>query len=108
MEYRNQFGMIINMMINSTYYVYIISNARRTTFYIGVTNDLTRRMYEHKNGLIEGFSKKYNLKELVYYEECSDIGAAIAREKQLKNWHRDWKINLIKTMNPQMKELPLV
>lgn len=78
------------------YYVYIVSNYRRTTFYIGITNNLTRRMYEHRNGLIDGFTKKYNLKYLLYFEDTNNVNAAIAREKQLKNWHRDWKINLIK------------
>lgn len=62
-------------------------------------------MYEHKNGLVEGFSKKYKLKDLVYYEETSEISSAIAREKQLKNWHRDWKLNLIRKSNPLLKNL---
>lgn len=87
------------------YYVYIISNRYRTTFYVGITNDLERRMLEHRQGLVEGFSKRYWLKELVYYEETDDIEAAIAREKQLKCWHRDWKINLIRSMNPTMEDL---
>jgi len=87
------------------YYVYIVSNYKRTTFYIGVTNNLIRRMYEHRNRLIEGFTKKYNLKYLVYFEETNDINEAIAREKQLKNWHRDWKINLIRQMNPDLRSL---
>lgn len=88
-----------------SYYVYILSNFNRTTLYVGVTNNLSRRMYEHRDGLIDGFTKKYKLKYLIYFEETSDVNAAIAREKQLKNWHRNWKINLIKQMNPDLKDL---
>ncbi|HWP82385.1 MAG TPA: GIY-YIG nuclease family protein [Bacteroidota bacterium] len=88
-----------------TGYVYIMSNFKRTTFYIGVTSDLARRVYEHREGLIDGFTKRYRLKYLVYYEEAGTITDAIAREKQLKNWHREWKLNLIKAMNPEMKDL---
>ncbi len=76
------------------YFVYILSNNSKT-LYVGVTNDLERRLYEHKNKLIKGFTKKYNLNKLVYYEVSNDINSAIAREKQLKKWHREWKINLI-------------
>jgi len=88
-----------------TYYVYIVTNFNNTTFYIGVTNDLERRIYEHKEETKESFTKLYHLGKLVYFEECSDIEAAIAREKQLKNWHRQWKINLIKSINPQLQDL---
>lgn len=88
-----------------TYFVYILTNWKNTIFYIGVTNALPRRMYEHKYKLVEGFSSKYKLKKLVYFEECNRIEDAIAREKQLKNWHRDWKINLIKDVNPTFKDL---
>ena len=73
--------------------------------YIGVTNDLVRRTYEHKNKMIDGFTKKYNLTKLVYYEATTDVRSAIEREKQLKNWHRDWKMNLIKDFNPDWKDL---
>ena len=83
------------------------TNYANTTLYIGITNNLERRIYEHKNGLIEGFSKRYNLKKLVYFEECSEILVAIAREKQLKNWHREWKVNLIRKRNPGFKDLSL-
>jgi len=86
------------------YYVYIITNNRKT-LYIGVTNDLERRMYEHKHKLIEGFSKKYNLTKLVYYEIYNNINDAIKREKQLKNWQREWKIKLIENMNPEWRDL---
>ncbi len=81
-----------------------MSNARRTTFYIGVTNDLERRVLEHKNDLSD-FTSKYKLYDLVYYEVISDIKTAIAREKQLKRWHREWKLNLIKSMNPEFLNL---
>ena len=88
-----------------SYYVYILTNFNDTTFYIGVTNNLTKRIYEHKNKLMKGFSDKYNLKKLVYFEETNDINSAIRREKQLKNWHREWKINLIKSKNPNFEDL---
>ncbi len=86
------------------YYVYIITNNSKT-LYIGITNDLKRRIFEHKNGLIPGFSKKYKLKKLVYFEESTDVNAAIAREKQLKGWLRNKKIELIKIMNPNWTDL---
>jgi putative endonuclease len=70
-----------------------------------VTSDLIRRIYQHKQKLIEGFSKRYNLNKLLYYEVFDSVSEAIKREKQLKNWHRDWKLNLIKTMNPEFKDL---
>lgn len=87
------------------YYVYILTNFKNTTLYIGVTNDLVRRVYEHKQKKIKGFSARYNLKKLVYYEETSSVYEAIRREKQLKNWHRQWKINLINESNPEWKDL---
>ena len=87
------------------YYVYIITNAHDTALYIGMTNDIMRRMHEHKTGKIRGFSKRYNLKKLVYLEEFSEVWEAIAREKQLKNWHRAWKLNLIKQENPALEDL---
>ena len=77
------------------------------TLYIGVTNDLRRRIYEHKNKLIDGFTKKYDITKLVYYESCSSIDVAIRRERQLKNWHRQWKINLIESINQDWKDLSL-
>ncbi|HCM37783.1 MAG: Endonuclease, partial [Candidatus Gottesmanbacteria bacterium GW2011_GWA1_42_26] len=73
--------------------------------YIGVTNNLIRRVYEHKENLIEGFTKKYRIKSLVYYEEFSDIKDALTREKQLKHWNREWKLNLIKEFNPTLTDL---
>ncbi|MEK7160915.1 MAG: GIY-YIG nuclease family protein [Patescibacteria group bacterium] len=92
-------------MYNKQFYVYIITNKNNTTFYIGVSDNLMRRISEHKNGLLEGFSKKYQLHKLVYFEEFGYIFNAIRREKQLKNWHRDWKINLIKRENPNFRDL---
>jgi putative endonuclease len=92
-------------MEEKQYYVYILTNKSNKVLYVGVTNDLTRRIYEHRNKLVEGFTKKYNLNKLIYYEATSDIHSALEREKQLKNWHRDWKINLIKSFNPMWNDL---
>lgn len=86
-------------------FIYIRSNKNLTTFYIGVTNDLERRVKEHKDGDGSEVTSKYNLTYLVYYETISDIKKAIKREKQLKNWHREWKIDLIKELNPKMLDL---
>ena len=87
------------------YYVYILTNKYNTVLYVGVTNNLIRRIFEHRNKLVEGFTKKYNLVKLVYYEATDSIESAIKREKQLKNWHRDWKINLITQFNPDWEDL---
>ncbi|HEY9165497.1 MAG TPA: GIY-YIG nuclease family protein [Candidatus Kryptonia bacterium] len=86
-------------------YVYIMSNFNRTTFYIGVTSNLVHRVMEHREGKVRGFTQRYRLKYLVYFEVAGSMIDAISREKQLKNWHREWKINLIKSMNPEMKDL---
>ena len=86
------------------YYVYFMTNNSRV-LYIGVTDDLNRRLYEHANKLIDGFTKKYNLTKLVYFETFNQIEDAIRREKQLKNWHRQWKINLIESVNKEWKDL---
>jgi len=86
-------------------FVYIMSNKNRTTFYIGVTNAIKRRVLEHKTGNGSAFTKKYNLVDLVYFEKIEGLEECIQREKQLKNWHRDWKINLIKENNPEMVDL---
>ena len=88
-----------------SYYVYILTNKRNGTLYIGVTNDLIRRVYEHKTNAIEGFSKKYSTHTLIYYEELSDINAALGREKQLKKWKRLWKLKLIESLNPNWDDL---
>jgi len=86
-------------------YVYIMTNKYRTTFYIGVTSDLTGRVWQHINNEGSQFVKRYRLYNLVFYEYYERITDAIDREKQLKNWHHDWKVNLIKSMNPEMKDL---
>ena len=91
--------------MNKNYFVYILTNKSNTTFYIGVTNNLQRRVSEHKNKIIKGFSSIYNTNKLVYFEETNSIESAIAREKQLKRWHREWKINLIKENNPTFQDL---
>jgi len=87
------------------YYVYILASKRNGTLYIGVTNDLAKRIPEHKNKLIDGFTKKYDIDRLVYFEETNDINSAITREKQLKKWNRSWKIQLIKKQNPIWNDL---
>ena len=86
-------------------YVYIMTNSYRTTFYIGVTSDLSKRVIEHHEGVGSKFTSTYNLKDLVYFEEFTDIDQAISREKQLKNWHKEWKLNLIKIINPKLETL---
>ena len=86
-------------------FVYILTNKYRTTFYIGVTANLIERARMHREGVGSKFTEKYNLKDLVYFEEFSEINQAIAREKQLKNWYHDWKINLIKEQNPNLETL---
>ncbi len=86
------------------YFVYILTNKSRT-FYVGMTNNLERRMSEHKQKLVEGFTKKYNITLLVYYETYLDVNAAIAREKQVKDWRREKKIALIESTNPEWKDL---
>lgn len=86
-------------------YVYIMSNHKRTTFYIGVTNNLERRVAEHKAEVGSVFTSKYKLDDLLYYERIYGIEQAIEREKQLKNWKRKWKIDLIKSINPHMLDL---
>ncbi len=91
----------------NNYYVYILASKRNGTLYTGVTNDLSRRIYEHKNGLIDSFTKKYNVKTLVYYESTNDITSAIAREKCIKKWNREWKIKLIESENPEWEKLDL-
>ena len=86
------------------YYVYIMTNATRT-LYVGVTNDLERRVYQHKQKLIDGFTKKYNLTWLAYYEQTSDVRSAITREKEIKGWRRSKKVELIESFNPRWRDL---
>ncbi len=87
------------------YYTYILTNKRNGTFYVGVTNDIMRRVFEHKEGRIAGFTKKYGLKMLVYYEIYEDVRDAIHREKLIKKWRREIKIEAIEKINPQWKDL---
>ena len=86
-------------------YIYILTNKNNNVLYIGVTSDLKKRIWEHKNKVVDGFTKKYNIDKLVYFEAGENIESAIEREKQLKNWHREWKFNLIKAQNPEFKDL---
>ncbi len=88
-----------------SFYVYILASKRNGTLYIGMTNSLKRRITEHKQGLIPGFTQRYNVKLLVYFEEFSDPRYAIEREKQLKWWRRKWKLELIESVNPEWKDL---
>lgn len=94
-----------NVRRKFTCYIYILTNQNNTTFYIGVTNSILKRTFEHRAKLEDGFTKRYNLNKLVYVEEYKDINEAIQREKQLKRWHRDWKINLIRRVNPEFNDL---
>lgn len=87
-----------------SYYVYILVN-RSGLFYTGITNNLERRIYEHKNKLVKGFTEKYNINKLMYYSEFSDVNEAIAWEKKVKDWRREKKISLIKTINPNLTDL---
>ncbi|MCK5494509.1 MAG: GIY-YIG nuclease family protein [Candidatus Omnitrophica bacterium] len=89
----------------NTYYVYMLTNKGNNVLYIGVTNNMERRMYEHKNKLIKGFTKKYNCEKLVWFEDTNDIESAIVKEKQMKNWKRQYKLNVINKMNPDWNDL---
>jgi len=92
-------------MSNGQYYVYILANKRNGTLYIGVTSELIKRVYEHKNNLVEGFTQRYKVHNLVYYETTDDINSAITREKQLKKLKRTWKMELIEKNNPGWRGL---
>ena len=93
------------MVFTKNYHVYLLTNWNNKVIYVGVTNDLSRRIYEHKNKLIPGFSKKYNLSKLVYFEETCDINAAIIREKEIKKWRREKKDKLVNQENPGWQDL---
>ena len=86
-------------------YVYILASRKHGTLYIGVTSNLVQRIWQHKHNQVEGFTSKYSVHHLVYYEISESIRTAIAREKQLKKWNRQWKINLIESMNPEWRDL---
>ncbi|HKX63832.1 MAG TPA: GIY-YIG nuclease family protein [Rhizomicrobium sp.] len=91
--------------MSKTYFVYILASRRNGTLYIGVTNDLARRAWEHREGLVPGFTKTYGVKMLVYYEVFGDITQAISREKRLKKYKREWKMNLIQQSNVEWRDL---
>jgi putative endonuclease len=97
--------LFLQQMYTKNYYVYILASKRNGTLYIGVTNNLKKRVYEHRNDLIEGFTKKYQVHRLVWYEHSQDIHGVIKREKQLKAWKRQWKMRLIEEMNPEWEDL---
>ena len=87
------------------FYVYILASQRNGTLYVGVTSDLLKRIWEHKNNAVDGFTKKYSVKRLVYYEHHSSAESAIKREKRLKDWKRQWKLKLIEEFNPNWNDL---
>ena len=91
--------------MEKAFYVYIMSNRPYGTLYVGITNDLVRRAWEHREGLVDGFTKEQGLHRLVWYEVHATAYDAISREKLLKKWHRDWKVNLIQGLNPQWDDL---
>lgn len=91
--------------IDKKFHVYVMASKRYGTLYTGVTSDLLQRVYQHKGGLADGFTKKYNVKQLVYYEPHENAEAAIMREKQIKDWQRQWKIDLIEKSNPDWRDL---
>ena len=93
--------------MDKAYYVYLLTNRNNRVIYVGVTSDLERRVYEHKNKLHEGFTQKYNVNKLVYYESSCDVMAAIEREKQIKKWRREKKNQLVMQMNPNWDDLSL-
>lgn len=88
-----------------SWWVYILASGQHGTLYVGVTNDLVRRAWEHRGGLVEGFTKKYGVTRLVWFEEHSSPAVAIKREKQIKRWRRDWKVRLIEEENPLWSDL---
>jgi len=88
-----------------TYYVYMMSNKLNNVLYIGVTNDIIRRVHEHKNNLTEGFTNKYNCHKLVWYQQTQDVNSAIIQEKRMKKWKREYKENIINDMNPEWNDL---
>ncbi len=93
------------MSIERSYWVYILASQVGGTLYIGVTNNLVRRVYEHKMDVVPGFTRKYSIHQLVYYEQFSDVENAIRREKRLKKWSREWKIQLVEKSNPRWLDL---
>lgn len=92
-------------MSPKTGYIYILSNKTRSVLYTGITSDLIKRIYDHRNGNGSCFTSKYNIKHLIYYEKYDNIRKAIEREKQLKNWNRKWKLDLAREVNPKLRDL---
>jgi putative endonuclease len=92
-------------LTDKNYYLYIVASNKNGTLYIGVTGDLVKRTYEHKHNTVDGFTRKYNVHNLVYYETYKDIEEAILREKQMKKWNRKWKVRIIEENNPEWKDL---
>ena len=92
-------------MAMKSYFVYILASKKNGTFYIGVTDNLVKRVWQHKNKITEGFTYYYDVDKLVYFEQSNDVLSAITREKQFKKWNRDWKIRLIVEKNPDWKDL---
>jgi putative endonuclease len=92
-------------MLTRSYFVYLLASRPNGTLYVGVTNDLGKRIWQHKQDLVEGFTKKYGVKTLVWFEQTESIESAIVREKQIKKWKRDWKVELIEMKNPQWRDL---
>ena len=97
--------MLLELKIMKTYYIYLMASQKNGTLYLGVTNDLVRRVWQHKSNVNEGFTKKYSVHLLVWYEATTDVKVAIQREKQMKKWRRQWKINLIEKENPNWCDL---
>ena len=95
----------MSAITNKTGYIYILTTENNKVMYIGVTSNLVKRVYEHKTHVYKGFTSKYNVAKLVYFEEFPEIEQAILREKQLKKWHREWKNQLVESMNPKWKDL---
>ncbi|MEJ2697444.1 MAG: GIY-YIG nuclease family protein [Candidatus Sulfobium sp.] len=91
--------------MKENFYVYIMASQKRGTLYIGITSNLTKRVYEHRNGIVEGFSKRYAIHRLVYYEVARDAETALSRERQMKKWNRTWKLRLIEAQNPEWRDL---
>jgi putative endonuclease len=91
--------------MHKQYYIYILASKRNGTLYIGATDDLIKRTFQHKNGLVDGFTKKYNVHLLVYFESTTDLNSMTLREQQMKKWKRQWKINVIEKENPEWNDL---
>ena len=92
-------------MTEKAYYVYLLTNWNNKIMYVGITNDLERRIYEHKEKVVKGFTEKYNVNKLVYYEQTSDVDAALNREKEIKKWRREKKDSLVENTNPLWRDL---